>query len=154
MATQRRWKNGSIPSIGRSGQYVCWILIEPPTMIISILALSLPSPLTSSTSTYWIIDAKVPKSWWNKSDSQPLGNNSPASQSFFAWDLFCAVCPKFSKSRIFVLTIKFIFYRALLSNNPKTQVRCVAPLQCDDGGNKLVIPPAEVGSEKRILAKK
>ena len=28
----------------------------------------------------------------------------------------------------------------------ENQVRCVAPLQCNDGGNKLVVAPPEVGS--------
>ena len=40
----------------------------------------------------------------------------------------------------------FRFPVLFLSIFDKTQVRCVAPLQCDDEGNKLVVPPTEVGS--------
>ena len=75
--------------------------------------------------------------------------NNSCLKELFIWDFFSV-----ASVLNFCLTDQYnIFKRALLSIffpsiNQKTQVRCVAPLQCDDEGNKLVVPPAEVRSYK------
>ena len=69
--------------------------------------------------------AKVPKSWWNKSNGQPLGNKQTtlASENFIAWNLSVKIVLNF-------LNEDFLFKFPVLFFQSMTKLRWGALLHC------------------------
>ena len=88
MATHRRWRNGSTQSIGRSGivsivniahiSQHCRHRRWCTKINIYEVSASRSFPKSARVFSSWLIFLhKVPESWRNKSNSQPLGNLKP-----------------------------------------------------------------------------